>query len=130
VAGPLSDRLGRRKAPVVVSSLLIGAAMILPFASATAGAMVAAAAVAGLGFGIYLSVDTALMTEVLPSADDRAKDMGILNIANTAGQVLAPGLASVTVAVGGYRPLFLVGLVGLVVACASALCIRPIAGVR
>ncbi len=104
--------------------------MILPFASATAGAMVAAAAVAGLGFGIYLSVDTALMTEVLPSADDRAKDMGILNIANTAGQVLAPGLASVTVAVGGYRPLFLVGLVGLVVACASALCIRPIAGVR
>jgi MFS family permease len=127
VAGPLSDRLGRRKMPVIVSSLLIGGAMLLPFASASVGALIGTAAVAGLGFGIYLAVDTALMTEVLPSEDDRAKDMGILNIANTAGQILAPGVASITVSIGGYRPLF---VVGLLIACASALCIRPIKGVR
>ena len=67
------------------------------------------------------------MTEVLPSDDDRGKDLGILNMANTGGQMLAPVVASLTVAVVGYRPLF---VLAAAVAAASALCIRPIRGVR
>ncbi len=84
-------------------------------------------ALAGVGFGIYLSVDAALMTEVLPSDEDRGKDLGILNMANTGGQMLAPVVASLTVATVGYRPLF---VLGALVSVAAALCIRPIKSVR
>ena len=127
VAGPLSDRLGRRKGLVMVSSLVIGVAVLLPALSASGTALLLTGALAGLGFGIYLSVDAALMTEVLPSDEDRGKDLGILNTANTGGQMLAPVVASLTVATVGYRPLF---VLAAAIAVASALCIRPIRSVR
>ncbi len=41
--------------------------------------------------------------------------------------MVAPVVASLTVAVGGYRPLF---VVAAVIAIGSALCIRPIRSVR
>ena len=37
------------------------------------------------------SVDFALITQVLPGPDDRAKDLGVINIANALPQVFAPG---------------------------------------
>ncbi|MFJ7777686.1 hypothetical protein [Streptomyces yangpuensis] len=40
------------------------------------------AAVDGPAFGCYMAVDTALVTMVLPNAEDAARDMGVLNIAN------------------------------------------------
>lgn len=127
LSGPLSDRLARRKVLVIASSLLIAVSALPPFLWASGFAVVIGAAIAGLGFGVYLAVDTALMTEVLPSHRDRAKDMGILNISNTGGQIIAPGIASLVVGLTDYRMLY---LVGFLVAVASAFCITPIRGVR
>ena len=105
--GVISDRTGRRKPSVIASGLVMAvAAGLLAFWPTWPGALVAAA-VLGLGFGVYLSVDQALITQVLPAADDRAKDLGIINIANSAPQVLGPALAAPIVALGGYRSLFL-----------------------
>ena len=56
--------------------------------------MLGFATVGGLAFGIYYAVDAALMSEVLPSSESRARDLGILNMANTGGQVLAPAASS------------------------------------
>ena len=71
-------------------------------------AAIAAAAIMGLGYGVYLSVDQALVTQVLPSAAGRAKDLGIINIANSGPQVLAPALAAPLVTqLGGYPALYL-----------------------
>jgi MFS family permease len=57
---------------------------------------------------VYLSVDQALITQVLPTAQDRAKDLGIINIASSAPQVLGPALAAPIVAkLGGYPALYL-----------------------
>ena len=80
---------------------------LLAFWPTWTGALVAAA-VLGLGFGVYLSVDQALITQVLPTAQDRAKDLGIINIASSAPQVLGPALAFPIVAyLGGYSALYL-----------------------
>jgi MFS family permease len=107
--GAISDRRGRRKPSVIVSGYVIAAAAILLAAWPTwTGAMIAAF-VLGLGFGVYLSVDQALITQVLPTARDRAKDLGIINIANSAPQVLGPALAAPIVTyLGGYSTLYLV----------------------
>jgi MFS family permease len=71
-------------------------------------AAMAAAAIMGLGYGVYLSVDAALVTQVLPEAAGRAKDLGIINIANSGPQVLAPAIAAPLVSeLGGYPSLYL-----------------------
>ena len=108
VGGWISDRSGRRKPSVILSGyVMAAAALILAFWPSWPGALTAAA-VLGLGFGVYLSVDQALITQVLPSADDRARDLGVINIANSAPQVLGPALAFPLVHwLGGYPALYL-----------------------
>jgi MFS family permease len=109
VGGAVSDRSGRRKPSVVVSGYVMAAAALLLAAWPTWTGALVAAAVLGLGFGVYLSVDQALITQVLPAARDRAKDLGVINIANSAPQVLGPALAAPIVAyLGGYSTLYIV----------------------
>ena len=107
--GRLSDKLGRRRAFVFVASVLqAAAALILAFVP-TMGAATVGAALLGLGYGCFLSVDQALATEVLPDQLSRGKDLGIMNIALTVPQAFAPMLGALLVsAVGGFTLLFLV----------------------
>ncbi|GAA4920796.1 MFS transporter [Stackebrandtia albiflava] len=107
LGGMLSDRLGRRRFLVTASSLVMAVAALLLTFWHTWPVTVVAAAVMGAGFGVYLSVDQALITQVLPRAADRAKDLGVVNIANSAPQVLGPALAAPIVSwLGGYTALY------------------------
>jgi MFS family permease len=126
--GMWSDRTGRRKPLVIVSSLVMAAGAVLLAVWPTWTASLVAAALLGVGYGVYMAVDTALVTEVLPAAADRGKDLGIVNIANAAPQVLAPALAAPVVAgLGGYPMLYsLTALVTL----AGAVLVLPIRSVR
>ncbi len=93
IAGWVSDRSGRRKGHVIVSGAVMAvAAVILAVWPTWLGSMIAAA-VMGVGYGVYAAVDQALITQVLPAAAGRAKDLGIINIANSLPQVVVPGLA-------------------------------------
>ncbi len=106
-AGWLSDRLRRRKIFVVASAAVIAVGTGLIAAWPTWTAAVIAAAVQGLGFGVYVAVDVALITQVLPTTAGRAKDLGILNIANTLPQLIGPVIAATLITqAGGYRGLF------------------------
>ena len=129
VAGGMwSDRTGRRKPLVIVSSLVMAAGAVLLAIRPTWTASLVAAALLGIGYGVYMAVDTALVTQVLPAAADRGKDLGIVNIANAAPQVLAPALAAPVVAgLGGYPMLY--ALTALVTV-AGAVLVLPIRSVR
>ena len=109
LGGIWSDRVGRRKVFVIVSGLVAaGALLLLAFVTTWIGAIVGAS-ILGLGYGIYTAVDFALITEVLPSASDRAKDLGVINIANALPQVLAPILAAGVLGLGlGYSSLYVI----------------------
>jgi MFS family permease len=119
VGGAISDRMGKRKPLVIVSSVVISiAALILGFEPTWTGA-IAGAAVLGIGFGAYLAVDFALITQVLPTALDRGRDLGVINVANSLPQVIAPLIAYPFVAFwGGYVSLYVaaavIGLLGAV----------------
>ena len=126
--GMWSDRTGRRKPLVIVSSLVMAAGAVLLAVRPTWTASLVAAALLGIGYGVYMAVDTALVTQVLPAAADRGKDLGIVNIANAAPQVLAPALAAPVVAgLGGYSTLY--ALTALVT-IAGAVLVLPIRSVR
>jgi len=110
ISGPISDRIGRRKIFVFVSSVVVGLGLIIPWLLPTTAGMMLMAFVTGLGFGAFQSVDQALMTEVLPSADSYAKDLGVVNIAATLPQTLAPAVGGAIVLAFSYAGLFPVGI--------------------
>ncbi|MFD1933782.1 MULTISPECIES: MFS transporter [Nonomuraea] len=112
VAGVVSDRLGRRRLLVTCSGLISVIPAVMMAFWPQWPVVMAAAAILGAGFGAYLSVDNALVTQVLPSAGGRAKDLGVINIANSGPQVLAPVIAGPIVAgLGGYTVLYLASAV-------------------
>ncbi|WP_436500775.1 MFS transporter [Actinokineospora sp. HUAS TT18] len=128
VAGIWSDRIGRRRVFVTGSGIVMALAAVLLAAWPTWTGAVVAAIVLGVGFGAYTSVDFALITQVLPRAADRGRDLGVLNIANTLPQVLAPVVAAPIVRhLGGYPMLF---TVSAVVAIVGALLVYRIKSVR
>ncbi len=127
-SGFLSDRLQRRKAFVIGAGLVVAVSMLLLAFAHSWGLVIIAAIFFGLGYGVYLGVDFALVTDVLPSAETRGKDMGIFNIANTLPQVVVPLIAAVTVAIfHNYTVIFLVVAVAAVL---SGVLVQPIKGVR
>ncbi len=106
VGGVISDRLGKRKMLVTVSGLLMAAAAVLLTLAETWQAAVGAAVLFGVGFGAYLAVDQALITQVLPAARDRAKDLGIINIAIVCPAAIGAVISAPLVSLGGYPSLF------------------------
>ncbi|MET7842569.1 MFS transporter [Streptomyces sp. NPDC005356] len=127
VSGPWSDRVGRRKPFVVASSIGMAIALALPLILRSEASMFAYAVISGCAFGMYMAVDTALMTQVLPRPDEAAKDMGVLNIANALPQALAPAVAAAVIGVlGGYSALFVAAIVLVVLGAVSVLPIRSV----
>ncbi len=93
LVGHLSDRSGKRKPFVIWSGVVVGLSALLMAVSQNWPSLVVAAIVLGCGFGIYQAVDFALITQVLPAASERGKDLGVINIAASLPQVLAPAIA-------------------------------------
>jgi MFS family permease len=117
--GMVSDRSGRRKPLVTVSGLVMAVPAIMLAIWPTWTVTMVCALLLGLGFGVYLSVDLALVTQVLPSQTGYAKDLGIINIASAGPQVLAPAIAAPIVSsLGGYPALYLT--VAVIVVLGSA----------
>lgn len=108
LSGWLSDRLGKRRMLVFVGGLTMAVAAIPLALSPTWTMTLVAAVILGLGYGVYLAVDTALVTEVLPASADRGKDMALANLMASLPYVLVPPIASVVLGnLGGYPSLFL-----------------------
>jgi MFS family permease len=128
VAGWLSDRWGRRKPLVAAGSAVMAVAAAMIAVHQTWGMMLAAGAVLGLGYGVYLSVDGALVTQTLPSGADRGRDMGFANLMTIIPFALVPPIAALLIKfAGGYAALFWASAIASV---AGAVCINRIRGVR
>ncbi|GAC1391322.1 MAG: hypothetical protein NVS4B11_29220 [Ktedonobacteraceae bacterium] len=88
-AGWLSDRFGRKRM-VYFSGSFMAAVGLIFIITHSLPIILAAAAIFGLGYGAYISVDWALVADVLPSHKNYARDMGIWNISQSLPQVIAP----------------------------------------
>jgi MFS family permease len=128
VGGRLSDRSGRRKIFVVWSGIVIAVAALLLAIWPNWPVALVASVLLGAGYGVYLAVDTALITQVLPAATDRAKDLGVINIATAAPQVLGPAIAAPLVThLGGYPTLYAVTAVITLLGAVMVVKIRSVA---
>jgi MFS family permease len=129
LAGRVSDRIGRRKVFVAVAAVVYAGALLMIAAASDLSGYLTGMAVSGLGFGMYMAVDLALVVDVLPSTGSSAKDLGVLNIASALPFALAPALAPALLALGGGSYAVLYTIAG---GCAliGAVAILPVRGVR
>ena len=129
LGGMLSDRLKRRKLFAAGAALVLAAAMIVFSTVPSWPFVVAGFVIFGCAVGCYYAVDIALVSQVLPSQKDAGKDLGVINLANTLPQAMAPILAMWVLGPAhvNYHALYLVAA-GL--AAAGGLAILPIRGVR
>ena len=128
LGGRLSDRTGRRKSFVITASIVYGVALFVISAASSYDMYLIGMAIGGLGFGTYLAVDLALVADVLPE-HDRARDLGVFNIAAALPFAVAPALAPVILALGSGSYSVLYAVAGIS-ACAAAVTVVPIRGVR
>ena len=131
--GWLSDRLQRRKVFVVGAALLMALGLLLPAVLHTWLAVVLYSVLSNLGLGAFLATALALITQVLPRAQDRGKDMGIVNMGISIPGFLAPPLGAIAISsfassvVTGYSLLFVLATMLVIL---GAVLVLPIKGVR
>jgi MFS family permease len=126
----VSDRTGRRKAIIWVSALLSAAGLIVALLAPDLTTFLIAMTLVGAAQGAFVSVDVAMMTEVLPTFDEAGKDLGIVSLSYQIPQVLVPVVAIPLLAIGGgenYSALF---IGAIVFGVAGGLAVLPIKSVK
>lgn len=103
------SRITRRKPLAIAGGVLLAIAAAVLATTQDWTTVVVAFALYGVGQGCYGAIDIALMTDVLPSVEDRGKDLGLINLAVTLPQAIAPLIALVLLENLGldFRSLFL-----------------------
>jgi MFS family permease len=127
ICGKLSDRTGRRKIFVFTASIVYGVAMFVIAIASTFNGFLVGMAIGGLGFGMYLAVDLALVADVLPDRAKVAKDLGVLNIASALPFSIAPAIAPAILAIGGgYGALYAVAGVCAIIGAVAVLRVKGV----
>lgn len=133
IGGILSDKFGIRRPFVAVAGGIMAIGLVVLAFAPSIEMVIVAQTIIGFGAGSFMSVDTALATQVLPNQNDTAKDLGVLNMAKALPQSIAPAIApaiiafGATTALGGYTTYY---LFGAVVALAGAILVYRIKGVK
>ena len=117
-AGRISGRIGRK--PVIYAAVTAGAVSAALMAVVPSYALLLLAIIPlGLCLGVFLAVDWALMTDIIPKAES-GRYMGISNVvtagsgllANASGALLAAGVIVATGSANlGYRSIMLLMIV-------------------
>lgn len=121
IGGVLSDKFRKQKPFVGGAAVLLGIGVwIMAFAPSVTFYFVSQAVI-GVGFGMFLAVDIALVARVLPNKEDAAKDFGIMNVANNIAGSVVPVIATPLIAAGGFVLFYgVLGVAGLLSAAAVA----------
>lgn len=126
ISGPVSDLIGRRKVPVVVASVLFAIGIAMPWLIPSTLGMYLFAGIAGLGYAVYYAVDQALLVDVLPNKEEAGKDLGILNMGTTLGQMCGPVVMSTIVVSLGYNFAFPTAIALAIIGCFFIMAIKKV----
>ncbi|WP_211749766.1 MFS transporter [Paenibacillus sp. Marseille-Q4541] len=121
--GILSDKVGKQKPFLYVSGAVMALGVLTFAFFENVNIYIIASAIIGLGFGCFSAVDTALVSRILPSKENAAKDLGFMNVANALPQSIVPAVAPFLLGVGGWEGFYItLGICALL----GVVAIRPL----
>jgi MFS family permease len=104
VAGPVSDRLGRR-VPLALGMVTAALSFIGFLLSASSAALVAASIALGLGAGFYHPIASAVVADI-STVENRGKAYGFYRLTRDLGTFAGPAVAGVVTSLMGVDALF------------------------
>lgn len=129
--GWLSDRTGRRKLIVYSSALFTGVGLMISLLSHDMAMFTTGVVLAGMGQGAFVSVDVAMMTELLPETSDAGTGLAVVALSYQLPQLLIPIMAVPLLAIGhsgpNYSALFIASVIAVIL---GGLAVLPIKNVR
>ncbi len=115
LGGFLSDKVKKQKPFVILSALITGLCMVAFAFSHNITLVIVANFIFNFGFGMYGAVDNALVNRILPSKENYAKDISIMNVTTNLTSSLVNFMAPAIISLGmfllnddGYTFFFLV----------------------
>lgn len=127
IAGPLSDKYKVLKFPVGLSTISLGiGALSMYFLQNDVGILIYGFS-AGLGMGIWNSLDNLLNLEVIPDKNRVAFFLGVYNLGNTLTQAIAPVLAAFVISQFSFSSIFIVSFICSMIGGLSILSIKSVA---
>ena len=106
LTGWLMQLTNRRKLFLQIYAGMTAAAFLVPIVSSTWTGMLIFAVLSGAAYGVFASVDLAIMSHVLPARDSAGRDIGLLAVAGAAPQLVAPSLGGMLIHNFGIRHSF------------------------
>lgn len=97
VAGHWSDRRGHRRPPMIAAAFACAVGLLAMAATSSWPVVVAAFILFHVGLTAFLSVDSAMVTQLLSSHERRGELLGFMNLTNTIPSILVPALTLVSV---------------------------------
>lgn len=127
IAGPISDKFNLLKLPVGLSTIFLGIGALSIFFLQNDIGIIIYAFMAGLGMGIWNSLDNLLNLRVIPDKDRVGLFLGIYNLGNTVSQAIAPVIAAVLISQIGFSSIFIMSFVLSMIGGISILSIKSVA---
>lgn len=126
IAGPICDKLKVLKLPVGLSTIFLGiGALSLSLCPNQTGVLIYAFS-AGIGMGIWNSLDNLLNLQVIPDRQQVAFFLGIYNLGNTITQAVAPIIAACVITLFGFSAIFIVSFVFAIIGGTAIFLIRSV----
>lgn len=127
IAGPLSDKYKVLKFPVGLSTISLGIGALSMFFLQNDVGILIYGFTAGLGMGIWNSLDNLLNLEVIPDKNRVAFFLGVYNLGNTLTQAIAPVLAAFVISQFSFSSIFIVSFICSMIGGLSILSIKSVA---
>ncbi|MBB3763595.1 MFS transporter [Sphingomicrobium lutaoense] len=130
IAGRISDVAGKRRVPLALTACGVALALALLAWGSHWGVILAAYALFTACLTAFLSVDSALVAQMLAGHRRRGTYLGLMNLTNTLPAIIAPSaallLSSGDLPGGALRLLIGLGTLAALVAAASVMGIRSV----
>ena len=93
LTGIWSDRTGRRRPFLYFASLLVALGFAAMGLATSWQVLIAGFSLFAAGFAGFLTIDGAIIAEIVGNGEDRARRLGIINLSNTLPTMVVPGLS-------------------------------------
>lgn len=123
IGGILSDKLRKQKAFIIASSVLFFISLVIEAFASSFNIFLVGACLGNFAYGMFISVNTALMVRILPSQQDAGKDMGIINLPSGLAGPIVSFISPVILSVTSWTGYF---IIFAVIAILSIFTIMPI----